>query len=146
MASPSAQKVPWHLWPVGVAATLWNAIGCYDYFMTETKGADYMRAAGMTDGQIAYVQHLPVWYIALWAIGVWGGLLGGVLLLLRKRLAVGVFLASCVAFVLTVVYSLGLGHPPELGPSAYIFDGVIFFGCLFFIWYSRQSAKNGVLH
>jgi hypothetical protein len=33
-----------HLWIVGAAATLWNAFGCYDYLMTRTENADYIRS------------------------------------------------------------------------------------------------------
>ena len=31
-------QTPIHLWIVGGLATLWNAFGCYDYFMTRTRG------------------------------------------------------------------------------------------------------------
>ena len=40
----TATKTPIHLWIVGVIALLWNAFGCYDYFMTRTQGAAYVKS------------------------------------------------------------------------------------------------------
>ncbi len=45
-----AIKTPWHLWVVGIATLLFNAIGCYSYTMTQTGS---LADLGMTPDQIA---------------------------------------------------------------------------------------------
>jgi hypothetical protein len=69
-------KTPWHLWAVGAVSLLWNAYGGYDYTMSMTQGAAYLASAGMTPDQVAYYEAMPVWMTAIWAVGVWGGVMG----------------------------------------------------------------------
>ena len=82
-------RTPRHLWVIGIVALLWNAIGAFDYLMTQTKNAAYL--SGFPPEQLAFFYGLPAWVVAAWALAVWGGVLGSVLLLLRRRLAVPVF-------------------------------------------------------
>src|SRR5215210_1684655 len=82
------RRAPVHLWIVGVLALLWNAIGCYDYFMTRTRNTDYL-ASMMPDvdpnAMLAWVDAFPLYAQIGWGLGVWAGLAGSVLLLLRSR-------------------------------------------------------------
>lgn len=137
---------PWHLWAVGVVGLLWNGYGCYDYVMTVTGGEEYLRSYGMTDEMIAYYTAMPAWMTAVWAVGVWGGLLGVILLLLRTKWALHVFVASCAAFILSLIYTYVLsGGAPAMPPGAPIMHAVVLAGCLFFIWYAWFAAKRGIL-
>ncbi|MGZ8364389.1 MAG: hypothetical protein ACXW3D_10320 [Caulobacteraceae bacterium] len=140
-------STPWHLWLVGLLALLWNGYGGYDYLMTMTKGDAYMKAGGMSDEMIAYFHTYPVWMTAVWAIGVWGGVLGAILLLLRKRWAFHVFAASLIAFVVSLIYQYGLSNGGGLATQKMmIVQGVILVLCLFFAWYSMSQMKKGVLN
>src|SRR4051812_2966442 len=78
-------RTPVHLWTVAVLATIWNAFGCFDYLMTQTRNERYL--AGFTDPQRVYFDSFPIWMESAWAFGVWGGLLGSLLLLARSRYA-----------------------------------------------------------
>lgn len=138
-------RAPWHLWVVGVVAVLWNAVGAMDYVMTQTRNADYM--AGFTPEQLAFFYGLPAWTIAAWAIGVWGGVLGSLLLLLRKQIAVWVFLASLVGVALTTFQNYVLSNGMEVigGPASVAFTAVIFLIALALLLYARAMRKRGVL-
>jgi hypothetical protein len=137
---------PWHLWVVGVVGVLWNGYACYDYFMTKTGGVAYMKGAGMTDAQIAQMTNYPVWMSADWAIGVWGGLLGAILLLARMRYAFHVFAVSTAAFLVMLVYTYVLTDGGAvMGQQGMIFNLIILAGCLFFTWYAWTMGKRGVL-
>jgi hypothetical protein len=136
---------PWHVWAVGIGGLLWNAFGGYDYFMTKTRGDAYLVAAGMTPEQIAHFHTLPAWMTAIWAVGVWGALLGSVLLLARRRQAFPVFVASFVAFVLSLVHAYLISPPPSNGPAMMAMQATIFAGCVFFIVYSRRACDRGWL-
>ena len=146
MSASSGAKVPWHLWAVGIVGVLWNAFGCIDYTMTALQGEVWMRNFGMTDAQIASFEAMPAWMTAVWAIGVWGAMLGTILLLVRNKLAMPVFVVSLVAYVLSLVYAYALSDQAEVMPEGtWIMQAVILVGCLFFVWYSWVMGKRGVL-
>lgn len=136
---------PWHLWLVGVLALLWNGIGAYDYVMTETRNAAYMNA--FTPEQLAYFYGFPMWVVATWALSVWGGVLGAVLLLLRKRWAVPVFGVSLVTMVLTSFYNFVLTDGLAImgGAGGLVFSAVIFVVAVALLVYARSLARSGVL-
>ena len=137
---------PWHYWVVSVLSIVWNAFGAYDYFMSKTGGDAYLKKMGENDAQIAHMHAYPVWMTADWAIGVWGALLGSLLLLARTRYAFHVFVASLAAFLVMLVYTYGLTDGGKvMGQQGMIFNGVILALCVFFVWYSRAMAKRGVL-
>jgi hypothetical protein len=140
-----AARAPAHLWIVGVLGIIWNGFGVYDYLMSKLKGVDYFRQMGMTDAQIAFAQGYPVWMNAVWAIGVWGGLLGSVLLLLRRRAAAPVFAASLIAYLVSLFYTFFLSNGRDVMGGTAPMHAVVLAGCLFFAWYSRAMARKGVL-
>ena len=102
-------KSPIHLWIIGGLATLWNGFGCFDYFMTRTKGADYIESMMPTidgDAMMAYINGFPMWAALGWGLGVWAGLAGSILLLLRHRWAVAVLGLSLLGAVVGIGYQI----------------------------------------
>ena len=139
-------KTPWHLWLVGVIAVLFNAIGAFDYVMSMALGARYMASAGMTPAQIAHYQGMPIWMTAVWTIGVWGAMLGSLLILLRNRLAFAVFAVSLAAFLISLIYAYVLTDGGEImGGQMAITSVVITVLLLFFMCYSWLMTKRRVL-
>jgi ribose/xylose/arabinose/galactoside ABC-type transport system permease subunit len=140
-----AGRTPRHLWVVGILALLWNCIGAFDYLMTQTKNAAYMSA--FPPEQLEFFYGLPTWVIAAWAFAVWGGVLGSVLLLLRKRLAVPVFLVSLVAMVITTFQNWVLANAAEIFPDTFsrVFSVLIFAIAVGLFFYARAMSKRGVL-
>jgi hypothetical protein len=139
-------RTPWHFWVVGVVALLFNAIGVFDFVMSFTQGASYMASAGMNPAQIDHYLGMPIWMKFVWAIGVWGAFLASVLLLLRKKLALPIFVVSLAAFLLSLVYTYVLTNGAAImGEKVAMSSAVITVLLLFFIWYSRLMTKRGVL-
>jgi hypothetical protein len=145
-AQAKAPATPWHFWVVCVVGLLWNGFGAYDYFMTNTSGEAYLRSMDIDEAMIAYVMAMPPWMTAVWAIGVWGGLAGVVLLLLRRKWALYAFAASLAGFLTTLVYYYALSDGMAvMGAESLPLNGAILVGCLFFVWYGWFSAKRGIL-
>jgi len=139
-------SAPWHFWLASLVGILWNGFGAYDYWMSNTSGDVYLRSSGMSDAQIAYFHAMPAYMTGVWAVGVWGGLLGAILMLARLRWAFPVFVASLAAFLASLVYYFVLTDGMKVnGQRMVIMDAVILAGCLFYVWYSRLMAKRGVL-
>jgi len=117
-----------------------------DYVMTQTRNEAYM--GQFTPEQLAFFYGFPTWVVAAWAIAVWAGVLGAALLLLRKRLAVPVFLASLVAMVITTFHNYVLSDGMEvMGKDAMAlgFTVVIFLVAIALILYARAMQKRGTL-
>ena len=146
MATTAEARVPVHLWIVGVLALLWNAFGCYDYLMTNLENAAYLER--FSADQIAYMHSLPAWLTAAWAIGVWGGLAGSLLLLIRSRYAVWALGLSCVGAIVGLGYQLMMTAMPASMKHGLmgIMPWVIILITIFLLWYSWSMEKKGVLH
>lgn len=79
-------------WIVAVVSLLWNSIGIADYTMTHLNVEAWL--AAYTDEQRAYFDGFPTWYVGTWAIAVWTAFLGSILLLIRSKLALPVFIRN----------------------------------------------------
>ena len=144
-------KVPVHLWIVGALALLWNGWGGYDFWMTKTRNTDYL--AQMMPGvdpneTLAYLDAYPIWAQFGWGLGVWAGVLGSILLLLRSRYAVWAFAASLVGMVLSFGYMFLMAPPmpgqEQAGAMVY-FPLVIIVVGIALLYYSNRQKQAGVL-
>jgi hypothetical protein len=139
-------KTPWHIWLIGVIALLFNSIGVFDFVMSMARGAQYQASAGMTPDQIAHYQAMPGWMTLVWAVGVFGAFLASILLLLRRKLALPVFVLSLAAFLVSLLYTYVLTDGGAvMGQQMAITSAVIAGLLVFFSWYSRFMTARGVL-
>jgi hypothetical protein len=144
-------KTPVHLWIIGGLATVWNAFGCYDYLMTRTRNTDYLQSMMPTvDPQemLAYIDSFPIWAQFGWGLGVWGGLLGSILLLLRNRWAVVALALSLVGALLGIGYQIANpGGPAAMNEGANaIMPYVVIAVALGLVGYARAMKAKGVLN
>jgi hypothetical protein len=143
-------RTPIHLWIVGVLATLWNCVGCYDYLMTRVRNTDYLAKMMPTvdpNAMLAWIDGFPIWAQFGWGLGVWGGLAGSVLLLLRSRWAVWGLGLSLVGAVLGLGYQI-VAAPPLAGaegPMNEAMPYVIILIAVALFLYARAMEKKGVL-
>ena len=138
-------KTPWHIWVVGVVAILWNGFGCLDFTLTYAQGDAYLASMGMTEAQMAYFDAMPWWTHVAWAVGVWGGAIGGLLVLLRRRLALPVFIASFVGWLAGIIYAGLLSNGFEAMGAHWPMQIVIGAACVFFVWYAWAMRMRGIL-
>jgi hypothetical protein len=139
-------KMPWHIWLIGVVAVLFNFIGVFDFVMSMAQGAEYQAKAGMTPDQIAHYLGMPGWMTVVWAVGVFGAFLASILLLLRKKLALPVFVLSLAAFLVSLLYTYVLTDGGTvMGQQMAITSAVIAGLLVFFSWYSWLMTGRGVL-
>ena len=141
-------RTPWHLWLVGVLSLLWNGIGAWDFIQTTTRGEAYMRAMGFGDDMIAYYNAMPTWMYGPWVLGVWGAVIGSILLLARRRWAVVAFALSFLGALISLIYGKLINPPPaptpEMAAMAWM-PYVILLIAAFLLWYAWALAKRGVL-
>ena len=139
-------KTPWHLWLIGVIALLFNSIGVFDFVMSMAQGATYQASAGMTPDQIAHYQQMPGWMTLVWAVGVFGAFLASILLLMRRKLALPVFVLSLAAFLVSLLYTYVLTNGGAvMGRQMAMTSVVIAILLVLFSWYSQAMGKRSVL-
>lgn len=140
------RKTPVHLWIVGVVSLLWNAVGAFDYTMTKMQNPEYL--AAFTPEQQAWFASFPLWANIGWALGVWGSVLGSLLLLARSRHAVSAFVVSLVGLAISCIYQFGLHYGDLMrlfGTFPMIFTAIIWVILIALFVYARKQAAVGAL-
>lgn len=144
MTQGHAPSTPRHLWIVGIVALLWSLMGAMDYVMTQTENEAYLNQ--FSTEQLEFFAGFPAWLVAFWAIAVWGEVLGAVLMLMRKKLAVTVLLVSFLSMVVTTIHNYAFGGAADIvGGTGMFFSVVIFVVALGLYIYARRMAARGVL-
>lgn len=139
-------KTPLHLWIIGVVSLIWNAGGAYDYLMSQLKNEAYL--AILTEPQRAFLDGVPLWFEASWAVGVWFSVLGSILLLCRSRLARTCFGFSLLGLAVSSVYSYAIATPSTIeisGTAALLFTAAIIIVLILLYLYARLMTRRGVL-
>jgi lipid-A-disaccharide synthase-like uncharacterized protein len=136
---------PWHLWLVGIAGGLWSLIGVMSFMLTEMRVEAVM--SQYPSEQRQYFESFPWWAVAFWALGVFGGVVGCLLLLLKNRLAFQVLVVSMIGAIVSNLGGLFLlggmkvmGGASALGFASFI---IAFAGSL--AYYARAMGRKGVL-
>ena len=145
MQQAVSARAPVHVWVVGILGTLWNGYACYEYLMTNLKNQAFL--SHVPADQLAYMNALPAWLTAFWAIGVWGGLAGSLLLLMRSRHSVLLYGLSLIGAVVGLGYQMFMtARPASMTQGAMaIIPWVIIAVCLALFLYARAMAAKGVL-
>jgi hypothetical protein len=132
-------------WIVAAAGLAWNAFGVVQYLASVKATEASLIASGMTAEQAAVMLNHPAWMTAAFAIGVFGGTLGSVLMLMRKKFAVPVFAVSLAAYVALYAGDITEGVFAALGlPQVAILTLVVAIAAVLLV-YSRAQAKRGVI-
>jgi hypothetical protein len=131
-------------WVISVLALLWNLMGVNQYlqqaYNTESFQAMY------TPTQLETINNMPPWATAAFAIAVFGGFLGCVLLLLRKKQAKLLFQISLLGIIVQMIYNFFVANMmDEYGTTAIIMPLLILIIGFYMITFSRQADRKGVL-
>ena len=144
-ALDTRRRAPLHFWIVAGLSLLWNAFGAFDYTMTNLKDAGYL--ANFPPEMMDYIEAMPVWATAAWALGVWGAFAGSVLLLLRSRYAVAAFGVSLLGLAVSTLYQWTMPQRPEwmTEPTMLAMNAVIWAAAIFLLFYALAMQRKGVL-
>lgn len=133
-------KPPVWYWIVSVVALLWNAAGVWNYLM-QAYDKEAVMASQPPEMQ-PYFENIPAWATAGFAIAVFGGLFGSILLLLRKGPIQLIFIASLLGVLLQNTYWMFLSGMPQTAGLLALPLTVIIVGVLL-ILLSRKAKSEG---
>ena len=136
MDDKAAGGVHWSFWAIGAVALVWNAMGCINFISQ----MDAQTVSGLPDWYRTMIESRPAWATVAFATAVFGGVLGALLLLLKKSIAYHAFIASLVGAILAQLPVVGIeGFPVDalVGGLMQVVVGA------FLVWYSRRSDHKG---
>ncbi len=136
---------PWHLWLMGIVGGLWSVIGVISFMLTQMNVEAVM--SRFPPQQREYFESFPLWAVAFWAIGVFGGVIGSLLLLLKNRLAFPVLLASVIGVAVCNLGGLFLLGGMEVMRATGALGLTVFpvIVAAFLAYYARAMSRKGVL-
>ncbi len=143
MTESSTTKLPTSFWVISAVALVWNCLGAVAYLMQVTMSAETLQA--MPEAERAMYTDIPVWATAAFAIAVWGGVLGSVLLLLRKKAATTVFVVSLAGILVQMVHAFFISANPITGASRMVMPLLVVAIGVYLFWFSSDAGKKGWL-
>lgn len=143
MSDENVSRIHWSFWAIGVFALIWNVMGTLNYLMQVN--ADSL--ASYQESARAIIVGRPGWATGGFAIGVFVGALGSVLLLLRKSAAYYLFVVSLIGVFVTMI------HTVEVGVSKFAFSAMEILIMIvmpvvvaaFLVWYSRHAQSKDLI-
>lgn len=136
MNDDTVAGIHWSFWLIAVVGLIFNLVGCLN-FLSQMNAEN---VASMPDAYRAIVESRPAWGTGAFAIAVFGGALGCLLLLFKKSVAVYVFIVALVATIAAQIPFLGMAEFPLAAWLGWLSQLVV---GAFLIWYSRTTESKG---
>jgi hypothetical protein len=137
-------KLPKWFVATAVVALLWNLLGCFAFVSDLRLSPEDI--AALPEAQRALYDARPGWAVVSTAVAVFGGVLGCIGLLMRKKWALPVFVASLVGIL---VQDFGLfvlaGGASAAGPTAVVLQGLVLLVGIGLVLVSRAGIARGWL-
>lgn len=134
-------KPPLWFWIAAILGTLWEAIGCFFYWSEVTMTPEAL--AALPDYSRYLMENRPVWSIAGFAIGTFGGLVGMIALLLRRAIAVPILLVSVIGTLIAYAWPFMSGRAGELQPADWILFVLIPVIQILLLLFARKARRAG---
>jgi len=141
MNDETTRAVHWGFWAISAVTLIWNVLGGMNFLMQMNAEV----VASMPETHRAIIESRPAWATGGFAIGVFGGALGCLLLLLRKSAAYYVFIVSLVGMIVTMIHTTRVATS-IIDFSAFEIIMMILMPLVvaaFLIWYSKQAESKG---
>lgn len=130
-------RIHWSFWIISIITLLFNVMGVINFFVQ-------MNADSLAQFPELYrpiIEGRPVWATIAFALAVFGGSLGCLLLMLKKSVAFYVFIASLLGVILSMMHIFGVAG----FRSFEVWLGVLMqlMVTALLIWYSKLAEHKG---
>jgi hypothetical protein len=140
MSEEFAGKPPRSSRVISIVALLWNLVGVMAYVAQVTMTGEDL--AALPEAERMLYENVPAWATAAFAVAVFAGALGSLLLVLRKAWAVPLLILSLVAILVQMFHNLFLADTVAvMGTAAVAFPILVIVIAVFLAWYA-QTAKR----
>jgi len=140
------RKTPirWTFWVIAALALVWNILGAMNFIVQ----MDTAVVAAMPETHRAIIEGRPLWATAGFAVAMFAGVLGCVLLLLRKSNAIYLFILSLLGVLVQLMHTLKVAFT-KIELSSY--EGAMMIAspvlvALLLIWFTKRATSRGWLN
>lgn len=134
-------KLPVWFWVVAVTALLWNAIGVIAFLFEVNQSPESLTAMSETHRNL--YESRPGWAILGFATAVFGGLLGCIALLFRRKFATVLFVVSLFGLIVQNYHSFGVAKVQNIyAENVIALPVMIAVIAIFLIWFSRSATTK----
>jgi hypothetical protein len=126
-------------WVIAIIALIWNGLGVMAY-LTRAFITEEMIATLPKEQQAEFLVENPAWVTAAFALAVFGGVLGAIFLLLKKKAATTLFIISAISAIVQHIYIF-----MNVEVSSYVMPIMVIVVCIFLVMYSKKSTEKGWL-
>ena len=141
MNDQTGAGVHWIFWAISAIALIWNVLGGVNFFMQ----LDANIVSAMPETHRAIIIGRPMWATAGFAVIVFGGALGCLLLLLRKSAAYYVFIVSLLGGVVTMIHTVNIARSTIGFNTSEIVVMILMplVVAVFLLWYTKWAERQG---
>ena len=137
-------KIPTWFWLIAAIMLIWNAMGIFAFISQMSMTQEAIDALPTAERELH--AKYPMWTKIAFAIAVFGGLLGCIALLLKKKIAKPIFIISFVGIVIQMFHSLLIAKATDVyGPGAAAMPAMLIVLGAFLIWFSNHGIKKNWL-
>ena len=131
-------KPNWNYWVIVVLGLFWNVMGSLNYITQTNPEA----VAAMPEAYQTLIASRPAWATAAFAIAVFAGAVGCILLLMRRKVAFQVLLLSLLGVVVTLIHAViatGFSGQVLMGTGMSVVVAAVL------LWVARMAESKGWL-
>lgn len=143
MTNESTKLPAWFI-VVAIIALIWNLLGVFAYLGEAFATPEMIEA--MPEEQRNMIENRPAWATAAFALAVWGGFLGSLLLVLKRKLSQIVLTVSLLGVVVQMIYNLFIAESTvTYGPLQIVMAIMIPLIALGLVMMSKKGISHGWL-
>lgn len=130
---------------IAIIALLWNIMGVMSYLMHAYMSEETL--ATLPKNQQDFMNNLPAWRMASFAIATFGALIASILLLMKKKMALTLFTLSFIAIIAGNIYDIFMAnYYKDAEITGLILPLTIFLISLFLIWFTKKLTQQNFLN
>jgi len=131
-------------WVIGGFGLIWNLLGVGAYIMLMNATPESLTEMYGTE-QAAIMGSYPVWYNVIFALAVFGGVLGCILLLMRRKIALWPFVVSLICTAMQFIYLIFAGAMSGLVAYEWLMPILIPIIAALLVRHTLKNTKRGFL-
>lgn len=143
--SDANTETPMTHWLIAGAGLIWNFFGLMIYVMT-VRATPEQLAAQYDAAEIAFMESVPVWATSANAIAVTLGVLACIFLLMKRAVALPLFIVSLVALLVQDLHAFVIEDVVAVfGMVPAYIQGTVLIVQIGLIFYTLSAKKKGLL-
>lgn len=134
-------KTPIWYWIIASILLIWNLMGILNYVQHMTVTEEMLQQ--MPENQRILYADFPEWVQIAFAVAVFGGAIGSIALLIKRKLAVQAFILSLIGIVVQMGHSISIAAQMDSGGEwVYIMTVLLIGTGAFAIWLSKYAVSQ----